>query len=377
MFSLPPLSSIPQEIVAVADYQAPALARLSELAALYLQQGVADEVTLRENCAALARIRLQNKIVQHDLQRLNAGHTRLKLFGHEYQHPLFLAPVSYQALFHPQAEIASAWGAAAMAAPMLVSSLATRSLEEIAAAAASPLWLQLYLQNDWSVTCDLIARAENLGYQALVLTVDTVLNGVRNREQRAGFALPPQVRAVNLPILPIMPIDPAPQPSSGGLIFGRLPQRIAQALPNWDTIELLLKTTRLPLILKGVLSVSDALRARELGVAGLIISNHGGRSQDGLVATIDALPPIAQAVGQDMALLLDGGIRRGSDVFKALALGAHAVCIGRPYIWGLATAGALGVAHVLRILREELEMQMVMNGCTGLDEIRPDFIWRA
>ena len=264
-------------------------------------------------------------------------------------------------------------GASAMQAPMVVSSLASVALEEIAAAASAPLWFQLYVQDTWEDTLALIRRAEAGGYQALVITVDAPLSGVRNREQRIGFHLPPDVRAVNLDGLPSRAAGAqnaaqaaqTTKASADTLVFGRL----RRPPLSWADIARLQANTHLPVVLKGILTAEDAQRALELGVAGIIVSNHGGRTLDTLPAAIDALPAIAAQLAGRMPILLDGGIRRGSDVFKALALGASAVCIGRPYIWGLATAGALGVAHVLRILREELEIHMMMSGCATLSEI--------
>ena len=367
------LSSIPREIAAVNDYQPYALQRLDENAREYLMQGGADEITLRENCLAFQRIRLKGRV----LQAVNQGHTRLQLFGQSYSHPIFLAPLSFQRLFHPEGELATVLGASAMQATMLVSSLASISLEEIAAAATAPLWFQLYVQYDPADTLMLVRRAEACGYQALVITVDAPLAGVRNREQRIGFRMPEHVRAVNLDSLPgrIRAANSKPdvgQTSSDSLVFGRLHRPIL----DWAEIDRLVASSRLPVLLKGILAPEDAQRALEMGVAGIIVSNHGGRTLDTLPAAIDALRAIAAQIEGRMPILLDGGIRRGSDVFKALALGASAVCIGRPYIWGLASAGALGVAHVLRILREELEIHMMMSGCATLNDINATHLFQ-
>ena len=253
----------------------------------------------------------------------------------------------------------------------MVSTQASVELEAIAAQAQAPLWFQLYIQPDREFTAALIRRAESAGYQALVLTVDAPVNGVRNREQRAGFALPAGVEAVNL--RGMRPLQAQADSQNSSLLLGG---PLLAAAPTWADLTWLREQTRLPILLKGVMSGVDAEQALAAGVDGLIVSNHGGRTLDGLPATIDVLPEIAAAVQGRVPLLLDGGIRRGSDILKALALGADAVLVGRPYVFGLAAAGAVGVAHVLQLLRAELEVAMALTGCADLASIGPDVIWR-
>ncbi|MDT4836291.1 4-hydroxymandelate oxidase [compost metagenome] len=214
-------------------------------------------------------------------------------------------------------------------------------------------------------------RAEVAGYQALVVTVDAPVNGVRNREQRAGFVLPADVEAVNL--RGMRPLQAGSAPSAGGLLLGG---PLLAAAPTWEDLQWLRSLTRLPILAKGVMTGEDARRAVEEGIDGIIVSNHGGRTLDGQPATIDVLAEIAQAVEGRVPLLLDGGIRRGTDVFKALALGANAVLVGRPYIFGLATAGAVGVAHVVQILRAELEVAMALTGCRDLSAVSAAWVSR-
>ena len=352
------LDSIPGDIVAVADYEPYARARLDDNAWAFLTAGAADELTLRDNRAAFDRIRLRGAV----LGKVQGGHTRLELFGHTYEHPVFLAPVGYQKLFHAEGEKATARAAEVMSAPMVVSTLATTRVEELASFKA-PLWFQLYLQAQRSASLELVRRAEDCGCQVLVVTVDAPLAGIRNREQRAKFHLPPDIEAVNVPTLPAAPSQPLPPGAS--IVFDGL---LAHA-PTWDDLAWLTAATSLPVVVKGILNPADALLAIQHGAQGIIVSNHGGRVLDTLPASIDALPSIAAAVAGRVPLLLDGGIRRGSDIFKAIALGASAVLIGRPYIHALAAAGALGVAHVLRTLREELEICMALSGCATLDAI--------
>ena len=228
-----------------------------------------------------------------------------------------------------------------------------------------PLWFQLYLQHDRGFTQALVQRVEAAGYEALVLTVDAPTSGVRDRERRAGFRLPPGVGPVNLAGLPPPP-PPDLRPGQSALFDGLLHQA-----PTWDDVAWLQSITRLPVLLKGVLHPADARQAVAAGAAGLIVSNHGGRTLDTAPATATALPRVVQAVGGAVPVLVDGGIRRGTDVLKAMALGASAVLVGRPAVWGLANAGATGVAHVLRLLRDELEVAMALTGCATLADATP------
>ncbi|HTH40111.1 MAG TPA: alpha-hydroxy acid oxidase [Rhodocyclaceae bacterium] len=364
---LPPLTAIPRDVVAVADYLPHARLRLDDNAWAYLSGGAADELTDRWNREAFDYQRLHSRV----LTSLAGGHTRRDLFGQVFDHPILLAPVAYQRLFHPEGENASALAAAVTGSGLVLSTLSSTPLETIAKIQTGPTWFQLYLQGDRTFDLALLRRAEAAGYQAIVLTVDAPLTGLRNREQRAGFHLPPAVTAVHLAGF-TPPRPPQLQPGQSALFDGLL----AQA-PGWADLEWLRQSTRLPLLVKGILHPADALRALELGADGIIVSNHGGRTLDTLPATLDALPAIATAVAGRCPLLLDGGIRRGSDVFKALALGASAVLLGRGYIHGLAAAGALGVAHVLRTLREELEAVMALTGCPTLDAIGPHCLFDA
>lgn len=363
---LPALAHIPPDIVAAADYELRARAHLGDAAWAYFNGGSGDECTLRDNRAAFERIRLQNRV----LADVADGDTALTLFGQRYAHPLFVAPVAYQTLAHPDGERATALGAAALQAGIVVSTQASLPLEDLAQGAQTPLWFQLYFQPDRDFTLHLIRRAEAAGYRALVVTVDAPVSGPRNREQRAGFALPPTVTAVNLRGMRHLP----PQTAAPGQ-SGVLASPLLAAAPTWNDLDWLRAQTRLPLLLKGIVAPQDALRALDHGVDGLIVSNHGGRTLDSLPATVDALPAVAAAVNGRVPLLLDGGIRRGTDVLKALALGASAVLIGRPVIHALAVGGATGVAHLLHLLRTELEIAMALSGCRHLSDIDQAVLW--
>lgn len=355
---LPQLSTVPRDVVSVADYEPLARARLDANAWAYLDGGSADEVTMRDNRRAFDAWRIKPRM----LADVRGGHTRVELFGMTFEHPILLAPIAHQQLFAPDGELATAAAADALQAGMVVSTLAATPLEDIAAQTRAPWWFQLYFQAEREHTLALVRRAERCGALAIVVTVDAPIAGIRNREQRAGFALPAHVRPVNLPVAATLP----PHPGDGkSVVFDAL---MAQA-PRWTDIAWLVEQTRLPVLIKGVLDADDARLALEHGAQGIVVSNHGGRVLDCVPAALDALPAIVQAVGDRVPVLIDGGIRRGSDVFKALALGARAVLLGRGYVYALAAAGALGVAHTLRILREELELNMALSGHATLASI--------
>lgn len=371
MSTVPHLAPLPPGLVSLADHEAHARTRLDDKAWAYFSGGAADELTLRANRCAWEQLPLLPRV----LQPLAGGHTRVQLLGRTLAHPILLAPVAYQKMAHPDGELASALAAAAQGAGLVLSTQASVSLETVAQtvrdeAGRGPLWFQLYLQPDRGFTRELVQRAEDSGYEALVLTVDAPTHGARDRERRAGFHLPPGVRAVNLDAMPVPP--PRPLAGADSALFSGL---LAHA-PTWDDVAWLQAQTRLPVLLKGVLHPEDARQAARLNLAGLIISNHGGRTLDTALASARALPPIADALGDALPLLVDGGIRRGTDVLKALALGARAVLLGRPYIWGLTNAGALGVAHVLRLLRDELEIAMALCGVRTLDQLTPAVLGR-
>jgi 4-hydroxymandelate oxidase len=357
---------IPPGVVTLEDYEPLAEARLEPSVWGFLAGGAADELTLRWNREAFARLRLQGRV----LRDMTQAHTRVTLLGTTLDYPILLAPVAYQNLIHPDGERATVEGAAAMRAGMVVSTNATVSMEDIAAASqGTPLWFQLYMLEERASTQTLIARAEAAGYQALVVTVDAPINGVRNREQRSGFRLtvaePVNLRGLRRPY-------PAATPS---FVESPLFNGFLKTAPTWQDVEWLQSVTRLPILLKGVMSPDDAARAAAMGVAGLVVSNHGGRTLDTLPATIEVLPRIVEAVNGRVPILMDGGIRRGTDVLKALALGASAVLVGRPYAFGLAVSGAVGVAHVLSILRAELEAAMVLTGCPTVADVDRSVLW--
>ncbi len=338
-------------LVSVSDYREAARRRMPRPAFEYVEGGAADEITLQWNEESFRRLRIRPRVLA-DVTRLD---TRVTLFGRELPFPILLAPTGYHRMIHADGELAVARGAGQAEATLVVSSSATTTVEEIARAATRPLWFQLYLQPDREVTASFVRRAEAAGCQALCLTVDSPVHGPQNRIQRAGFRLPPEIQA------PMNPL--ADSRRRAPTTAGTRAERARLGYPTtWADVAWLRKVTTLPILLKGILDASDAERAVDAGVQGIIVSNHGARNLDTAPATIDVLPEIATRVAGRVPVLVDGGIRRGTDVLKALALGATATLIGRPYLYGLGAAGAEGVRDVIDILRAELEMAMALTG---------------
>lgn len=363
---------IPPGIVTLADYERLAAERLAPATWAWLDGGAGDEHTRRANHDAWQALWLQPRV----LRALAQGHARFELWGRVWPWPVLAAPVAYQRAVHEDGELATAHAAAAQGAGLVLSAQASTALEDVARAVRAdahrgPLWMQLYWYPDRGWMSEFIARIEAAGYEALVLTVDAPVAGVRDRERRHGPGVPAGVRAVNLDARPALP--GAATPAGHSDVF----ERLAPAAAVWRDVQWLVSQTRLPVLLKGVLHADCARQARAVGAAGVIVSNHGGRTLDTAVPTAWALPAIAEAVGDALPVLVDGGIRRGTDVLKALALGARAVLVGRPLVCALACAGALGVAHALRLLRDELEAAMALSGCATVDDIGPHLLWRT
>ena len=359
-------SSAPTPLASLADFEKAAREKMTAMAYEYVSGGAGDEHTLAWNQNAYSEIKLRTRVLV-DVSRID---TSLRLFGQEFAHPILLAPTAYHKLIDPDGEMATARGAAAAAATMIVSSFATVKIEDVAASTSAPLWFQLYVQRDRGFTRALVERAQGAGCKALCLTVDTPVLGARNRETRIGFNLPAGLRRANLEGLPGISASAAHRPQEGAIYTAVLEPRL-----TWKDVQWLRGFAKVPVLVKGVLDPDDAKRAVEAGVAGLIVSNHGARNLDTVPATVTALPRVADAVAARIPILVDGGIRRGTDVLKALALGASAVAVGRPYLYGLAVDGAAGVSRVVQILRTELEMAMALTGRTSLDAIDRTVLW--
>ena len=361
----PAVAAPPPPLVDLADYERLAPQHMSRMAWEYISAGAADELTLRWNNEAYARLRLRPRVLV-DISKLD---TRMTLLGREHRVPLLLAPTAYHKLAHAEGEIATVRGAASADVTLVVSTSATTSLEDVAAAAKTPLWFQLYVNPSRDYSRELIRRAEAARYEALVITVDQQVLGTRSREARSRFTLPPGMERANLKGLEIATGGQRPNETT---IYSRL---LDPSL-TWKEIVALRDTTRMPMVLKGIMTGDDAARAVDAGAAAVIVSNHGGRVLDTVPATIEALPEVVASVNGRVPVLVDGGIRRGTDMLKALALGATAVLIGRPYLHGLAVGGADGVAKVVNLLRREFEMAMALTGRTSIKAIDGSVIWR-
>ena len=344
-------------ILSLIEMEERARTSMPEMAYEYVASGSADEKTLGWNRDAFNRIALKPRI----LTSVEAPDTSVEILGSTLPFPILLAPTAYHRVLHPLGEIATVRGAGAAGAVMVVSSASSTSIEEIAKEATAPLWFQLYVQADREFTRDVVSRAVAAGCSALCVTVDTPVIGVRDRQVRARFCLPPGVETPHL--------------SDVGTL-GRVPFDPRRMVLSWADIDWLRSICSVPVVLKGILSGEDAKRALDAGADGLIVSNHGGRNLDTAVATIDALPEVVEAVDSRAPVLMDGGIRRGTDVLKALAAGARAVLIGRPYCFGLGVGGAAGVERSIRILAHELELGMILTGRCSLEEIDRSLIWR-
>ena len=356
-------SNDPLPVADLMQYEPLARQRLSQMAYDYVRSGGSDEITMRENRLAFERLRLAPRVLA-DVSQLN---TRISLFGAELEHPIMLAPIAYHRLYHPEGEAGTARGANAAGAVMAVSTFTTTAIDEIARNTRSPIWFQLYVQRDRSFTKDMVQRAVAAGCKAVCLTVDTPVLGCRYGQ--LSFGLPSHLECVHLRGLDLK--KSVPTHSMGGVY-----DPIFDPSFNWKDLEWLRTVADVPVLLKGVLSPEDGKRAIDYGVDGIIVSNHGGRNLDLLPATINALPGIVEAVAGRLPVLLDSGIRRGTDVLTALALGAKAVFVGRPYIYGLAIAGARGVERVISILRDEFQRAMALTGRRSIAEIDSTVLWK-
>jgi 4-hydroxymandelate oxidase len=345
--------------VNVLEFEDLARERLSPMAYDYITGGAGGEVTVLANREAFARWRFLPRALV-DVSRVT---TEVELLGRRVDFPVLVAPTAFHQLAHPDGEAATARAAGAMGTLMVVSTIANLSVTQVASLApGAPLWFQLYIHRDRGLTRELIQRAEAAGCLALCLTVDTPILGRRDRDMRNAFCLPEGHVMGNLRDARL---DEAEEGLSGLLAYSR---QFDPAL-DWSAVEWLRTTTRLPVVIKGVVDPLDGAEAVRRGAAAVIVSNHGGRQLDGAVATLDALPAVVDAVGGAVPVLMDGGVRRGTDVLKALALGARAVLVGRPILWGLAVGGQGGVERVLSFLRAELEHAMALSGRPDLSSL--------
>jgi 4-hydroxymandelate oxidase len=344
------------DLFSIPQYEERARRLVSVPAWEYYDQGCADDVTVRWNREALQRLRLESRVMV-DVERIDTATT---LYGRALAHPILLAPAAAHMLVHPEGEVATARGASAAAAIMVLSTNSNRTVEAVAAAATQPLWFQLYVNRDRAIAKDLIQRVEAAGCAALCVTVDQPVIYARDRSNRQTEAL----RSLPLPHVPNAVPGGATQTSA-----------VRSRSVTWKDLEWFRSVTKLPVVLKGVMHPDDAEQAVQAGADAIIVSNHGGRALDGVAATIDALPRVADRVARRLPVLMDGGIRRGGDVLKAMARGATAVLIGRPYLYGLAVNGSDGVRHIVEILRREFETAMALTGRTSIAQIDRTVLW--
>lgn len=334
------------EPINVFEYEVLAQAKMDQAFWDFYQGGSDDEITLRACRTAFERIHLRPRVMV-DVSTID---TRTTVLSTPTSTPIIVAPMALHCLAHPEGECATAQGAGMAKTLMVAGTTSTRSLEEIAQAASGPLWFQLYVYPSFEVAEKLVHRAETAGYSAIVLTVDLPVLGNREKDRRNNVTIPPP-----------------PYQEANFIDIEKIGQEWVRL--TWESLSWLRSITSLPIVLKGILTAEDALLAVEHGIDGIVVSNHGGRQLDTAIPSIEALPEVVEAVAGRCEVYVDGGIRRGTDILKALALGARAVLVGRPVLWGLAANGAEGVFHVLEILRKELELAMALAGRPTLESI--------
>ncbi|MBK8981529.1 MAG: alpha-hydroxy-acid oxidizing protein [Ignavibacteria bacterium] len=354
--------------ITISDIEIIAKEKLHPHAFDYYSSGADDEITLKENCNAFNKIFLKYRVLV-DVSKRDMSATVL---GHKTSVPFLIAPTAFHKMAYPDGEIATAKAAGKAGTVMILSTLSNSTVEEVTEAASGPVWFQLYVFKDREITRDLIKRAEAACVKAIVITVDAPLLGQRVRDVKNKFDLPSGLTVKNLE--KYFKEDLIVNKNDSGLA-SYVKENLDASL-NWKDISWIRSVTKLPLILKGIACREDAILAAEHNVEGIVVSNHGGRQLDTCRATIDVLPEVADAVKGKTEIYLDGGIRRGTDILKSIALGADAVLIGRPVIWGLAYNGENGVTDALNILRKELDLAMALCGCADLKNITKDIIVR-
>jgi isopentenyl diphosphate isomerase/L-lactate dehydrogenase-like FMN-dependent dehydrogenase len=354
--------------VRLDDFEAAARALLPKAIYDYFAGGAEDEAAVAGNRAAFQRWRFRFRVLTGAI----SPDLGIELLGRRAAMPVQLAPAATQKMAHPDGELGAARAAARAGVVYCLSTLATTAMEEVASAGGMR-WFQLYVFRDRGITSELVERAAAAGYQAIVLTVDTPLLGRRERDFRNAFAMPDGLRYENLR----GPQQTADQADPGQSALAEYFSFQLEHALTWADLEWLTGKTRLPVLVKGVVRPEDARRSVAAGAGGVIVSNHGGRQLDYSIATMDALPAVAAEVGADVPVILDGGVRRGTDVIKALALGARSVMIGRPYLWALTVGGAEGVSRLLELMRDEIAVSMSLLGVDRLTELSPDLLTRA
>jgi L-lactate dehydrogenase (cytochrome) len=390
-FELDPVARRLRTAVTVDDFRRIARRRLPRGVFDYIDGGAEDERTLSHNSASFANLEFRPNVLR-DVSEIDTSTT---LRGKHIPVPLVLAPTGYSRIAHSQGELSVARAAARAGLPYSLSTMSTRTIEEVAAVSDGPKWFQVYTWKDRGLVRELVERAHAAGYEALWLTVDTAVLGRRERDVRNGYSFPPQLGpgtildgllhpAWSLDFLTHEPMEfanvahHADHGADLGMSMAEHVMKNFDQKLSWNDVEWLQSIWDRPLVLKGIQTVEDARRAVDLGVQGIGLSNHGGRQLDGAPVPIELVEPVAQELQGAAAIICDGGIRRGSDIVKALALGADACSIGRPYLYGLGAAGERGVDQVLRLLREGVERTMALTGRRSIPEIDRDVVrWRS
>ncbi len=348
------------------EWEERARAILPAMAYDYFAAGANDEESLRRNRQVYNEILLRPKM----LRDVSYRDMSVNLFGQTISMPMLIAPMAFQGLANEEGEVATARAAKTLNTVMILSTLANCSIEEVGQAAPHHMWFQLYVYKDREITKELVGRAAEAGYKAIVMTVDSPILGRRERDLRNGFHLPSNLSAKNLAGQGLHEICKADNHSA---LAAHIAALYDTAL-SWQSLEWIASISKLPILVKGIVRGDDAALVMAHGASGVIVSNHGGRQIDTCVAPIEALPEVAQAMDGRGVLLMDGGIRRGTDIVKALALGAKAVMVGRPVIWALATGGSEDVVQCLTMLKQELDLAMALSGCANLADITPDLL---
>lgn len=356
------------------DFERLAAQRLPRMVADYFGGGSGDEAVVRRNREAYARLVLRPRVLRGAGERDHS----VTLLGRRHPWPLVIAPTAFARLAHSDGEAGIARAASTFGLTQTLSTLSSTTLEDVAEAgqtsmpAGAPPWFQLYVLRDRAVTRALVERAERAGYEAIVLTVDAPLLGTRERDLRNGFVLPDNVQPENLRAEATEWLQ---RQGPGSALADYFAAHMDPSL-TWDDVAWLRRATRLPVLVKGIVRADDAALAVEAGAAGVIVSNHGGRQLDSAPATLDALREVADAVAGRAAVLVDGGVRRGTDIVKALASGANAVLIGRPVLWALAAGGEAGVREMLELLTSDFDQAMALCGCRSIEDIDHDLLAR-
>ncbi|XP_054011973.1 2-Hydroxyacid oxidase 1 isoform X1 [Hylaeus anthracinus] len=355
------------EFVCIEDYKTYAQRHLSRSVRDYYNSGAGEEYSLKLNIEAFRKFRIRPRF----LRDVSKREISTVVLGERISMPLGVAPSAMQRMAHPDGECANVRAAEAAGTIYTLSTISTSSIEEVAEAAPKGIkWFQLYIYKDRNVTSNLIKRAERAGFKALVLTIDAPMFGDRRADFRNKFVLPSHLRLKNFDGELSNKVNSA-QDGSG---LNEYVTNMFDASLSWEDVKWVKSITKLPIVLKGILTPEDALLAIESGVDAIVVSNHGARQVDGIPASIEALPEIVKAVNRKIEVYMDGGIRQGIDVFKALALGAKMVFIGRPILWGLSHSGEKGARHILEIFRKEIDLAFALTGCRSVKDVTQDMV---